>query len=334
MAHKQLTYEDRVIAYRLWKLGVPQASIAREIRVNRSTINREFSWLSLMDKNRDSLVLAREAHDKVTIRKSCGRSIARKTKEHLWLIVESKLRDERWSPENIALWLKDNLPSHYVSHRAIYDYINKSKPEMQQYLRRKGRRPRYGQQSRRKKCKLDKAAPPKTSIRERPDHINNREEIGHWEVDLVGSRSKSTLLILTERLSRFSILTKVHDKKSETIKAAILKILSTLPPEMRRSLTYDNGAENALHYQLNEELGLSSFFCEPYHSWEKGSVENRIGVVRIFFPKGTNFDLITQERVAEVNSLVNNRPLKVLRGRFPSDVFNDYLRSFQLKYVA
>ena len=149
-----------------------------------------------------------------------------------------------WSPENVALWLKREFTGLTVSHRAIYDYINNRKPEWKEYLRRKGKRPRSGGGARGKK-NIQQAAAPKTSINDRPDFINNREQIGHWEVDLIGSRSKSTILILTERLSRFSILTKVHDNQSETIKAAIFQALIGLSPEIRRSLTYDNGSENA-----------------------------------------------------------------------------------------
>ena len=333
MAHKQLTYEDRVVAYRLWRLGVPQASIAREMGVHRSTINREFAWLIATHRNRDSHALAKDAHERAAARKSAGRSRARKTQEHIWQIVESKLCDERWSPENIADWLRRDMPTHYLSHRAIYDHINTCKPEWKQYLRRKGKAPRYGRPARRRR-KRELAAPPKTSIKKRPEQINSRQQLGHWEVDLVGSRSKSTILILTERVCRFSFLTKVTDKLAATVKKAVLKVLQPLPPQLRRSLTYDNGSENALHYELNAELGTSSFFCEPYHSWEKGTVENRIGVVRIFFPKGTNFDAVTQNQIDEVAFLVNNRPLKLLNGVFPATAFNDCLYTFGCRAAA
>ena len=333
MGHKQLTYEDRVVIYRLWKLGVPQASIGREMGVNRSSICRELGWLAIGDKNRDSYELARIAHNAASKRKSEGRSRSRKIPEHLWQKVEIKLRDERWSPENISLWLKQELPSHYISHRAIYDYINNSHPEWKQYLRRKGKRPRYGHPTHRK-IKRPQAAAQKKSIRERPDIVNKRKQVGHWEVDLVGSTSRSTILILVERLMRFSILVKVPNKLSSTIKQAIFDALSPLPQNLRRSLTYDNGPENALHYQLDSELGSSSFFCEPYHSWEKGTVENRIGIVRIFFPKGTNFDTVSQDQINKVAFLLNNRPLKILGSLFPATLFNDCLYTEKYRKVA
>jgi IS30 family transposase len=319
--YRQLTYEDRVQAYLLWRIGYSQSAIARALGVSRSTISREFSWLKLTDRNRDSHDLAREAHARVSLRTSVGRSACRIINGPVWNIVQSKLVDEKWAPEQIANWLDRELPEHALSHQTIYNYIYDNQPEWIQHLRRKGKRPRVGRKSR--KHKIIEGAPPKTPISERPEIFGNRERFGDWEVDLVGSLSRSTILILLERKARFSILLRVPNKLSETIRDAICNALSAIPPELRRSLTYDNGPENARFFELNENLKTSSFFCAPYHSWEKGSVENRIGVIRIFFPKGTNFDHVTEQQIAHTQYLLNHRPMKLLDNQFPASVFNN-----------
>lgn len=329
--YNHLAIEQRVQIYTYWKLGYSKAQIARFLKVNRSTISRELSWLEASDRNEESLVLARRAQEAAEASKSVASRGARLKKEDVWSFVREKLQNEKWSPECISGWLKENMPLLFVSHQAIYDYIEQEHPELKKYLRRKGKqRKRPGGKKQRHKKKILHAVP-KTSIHERPSEADERTEMGHWEIDLVGSQSPSTILILLERVSRVSILVKVPNKLAETIRRAVYEAFKDLPPELRKTLTYDNGSENALHYELDRELGLSSFFCEPYHSWEKGSVENRIGVLRMFFPKGTNFDNVPEEQVALVEYMLNHRPMKLHNYQFPAVIFENALAIYTKK---
>ena len=333
--YQQLKYEDRVLICSFWKQGATQTAIAKTIGVHRSTISRELKGLTVFDRNLDYRVLAKRLHEAAMNRKSEQRRQARITEPHIWQIVESKLRDELWSPELIALWLTENIPSYAISHQTIYNYIKDIHPELITFLKRKGKN-RKCPGSGRKKQFIQSATSKKVSILERPNEINERIEPGHWEADTVGAAisSKSTILILLERVSRFVYLIKIPDRSSESVRSAIFNIFSQLPVELRRSITFDNGPENALHYTLKDDLGTSTFFCEPFHSWEKGSVENRIGVLRRWFPKGTNFDSISIPEVANVQWLLNHRPLKITNLNFPNDLFSEYLFSFSKKKAA
>jgi transposase, IS30 family len=159
-------------------------------------------------------------------------------------------------------------------------------------------------------------------ITQRPDEVNTRETLGHWESDsVVGSDRKAGLKVVVERASRLVNISLMDDKTAKETKKVILRRLANHPEELVQSITYDNGSENVLHNDINEKLGAQSFFCEPYHSWEKGSVEQVNGLIRRFFPKGTDFNNLTTTDINRVEKLLNNRPRKCLNYRTPYEVF-------------
>lgn len=125
-----------------------------------------------------------------------------------------------------------------------------------------------------------------------------------------------------ERVSRYTTITKVSDKTARHCREALGAPLRTLPPHLCRSATYDNGTKNAEHFLLYQEIGTRSFFCDPYHNWKKGSVENRDGVIRRPFPKRTNFDNFSEEKVQSVEQSINARPMKCLDYKTPAEVFS------------
>jgi IS30 family transposase len=149
-----------------------------------------------------------------------------------------------------------------------------------------------------------------------------RKQAGHWEVDTVVSReSKACVAVLVERKTRFFIVIRMNDKTALAMKEAVTLALSGLPAGLRKTLTYDNGLENALHERTNRELGVTSYFCKPYHSWEKGSIENRNGILRRYFPKRHNWRLTTQKKIDKVVSKINATPMKCLGYKTPAEVF-------------
>jgi IS30 family transposase len=160
--------------------------------------------------------------------------------------------------------------------------------------------------------------PGRVDITERPPHVEMRAQAGHWEVDTVISReSKACVAVLVERKSRFFPVILLKDKTA----SAMHEALSGLPSGLRRSLTYDNGLENALHELTNIELDVKSYFCKPYHSWEKGSIENRNGILRRYFPKKYNWCLTTQKKIDKVVNRINATPMKCLGFKTPAEVF-------------
>jgi IS30 family transposase len=159
-------------------------------------------------------------------------------------------------------------------------------------------------------------------IDKRPDYINLRSEIGHWEIDTAISRkSKAAIMVLVERRTRFVIIKKLLAKTAYCMHNATVKSLRNFPSRIRRSITYDNGTENTLHEYTNNVLGTESYFCNPYHSWEKGTVENVIGIIRRFYPKKTDWNNISQWDLNKVARFINNRPMKLLGFKSPYQVF-------------
>ena len=160
------------------------------------------------------------------------------------------------------------------------------------------------------------------SFRISHEAINQRLELGHWEGDSMVSRANSVSLhALLERKSRLLKLTKILRNSSECVRNAVIRKLSLLKKSARQSITYDNGPENSNHLEINRELKTQSFFCNPYHSWEKGSVENSIGLVRRFLPKKTDLQKISTTEISQIENLINNRPKKCLNYQTPKEVF-------------
>ena len=184
--------------------------------------------------------------------------------------VEEKLK-MGWTPELISGRLKLSKAVSYVCHESIYQYIYKERSDLINYL------PRHHSKRKIKYPVRKKAAESiaqKTPISQRSIEINNRETYGHWESDSIVDRNHNSINVIVERKTRFVHITKLSEPTSEENAQAIISKLSKHSRAFVRSITYDNGSENAKHLIINERLGCRSFFCEPYHSWEKGLVEN------------------------------------------------------------
>ena len=223
-----------------------------------------------------------------------------------------------WTPELISGRLKRFDTARYVCHESIYQFIYHQARELVRFLPRQ-------HVNRRKKFpyrKPNEHIKNRVSIDLRPPAANQRLLCGHWESDTVeGANRKDSLNVLVERLSRLTHITLIPNKTAEVTSKAIIKRLKPYASPLRKTLTYDNGSENTKHNVVNQKLGMTSFFCEPYHSWEKGSVEQRNGLIRRFFPKGTDFENISQSDINRVEKLLNNRPLKCLNYHTPYEVF-------------
>ena len=224
-----------------------------------------------------------------------------------------------WTPELIAGRLKQEKPYLHTNYESIYQWIYTDRRDLIAYLPR-------GHKTRRKRCgaknKRSVRIPNRIMIDKRPPQIGERTEAGHWEADTAVSRqSKAAIAATVERTSRFLIAKKLQSKTSNNMHTALCMTLKRFPQWLRQSITYDNGTENVCHEQTNRALKTQSYFCNPYHSWEKGSIENRIGIIRRFFPKKTDWSLITQRQLDRVIKIINTRPMKCLGFKTPQEVF-------------
>ena len=244
--------------------------------------------------------------------------------------VKDKLVNKDWSPEQIAGTLPSDHSSWTISHEAIYQYIYAQYTrqgyghcvgeDLRIYLKRKHK-------VRKRKTipfKEEKGIKNRVSIDERPTIVDQRIEPGHWEGDSIVSRkSKVSLNTLVERVSGLVKISKVINGAGIETTKAVTDRLENVPESMRKSLTVDNGGENAGHQQITEILGLVVYFAHPYHSWERGTNENTNGLIRYYFPKGTDFATIPDERIKEVEEKLNTRPRKRLGYKTPQEVFNN-----------
>jgi IS30 family transposase len=247
--------------------------------------------------------------------------------------VEDKLEGvERWSPEQIARRLRIDFPDDEqmrVSHETIYQSIyvqgrGALRRELASCLRtgRALRKPRRRAGERRGRIK------DMVLISERPAEVADRAVPGHWEGDLIiGKDNASAIGTLVERATRFTLLLHLSDQRAATVREAIETTVTTLPATLRRSLTWDQGHELAEHLELRLATDLEVYFCDPHSPWQRGTNENTNGLLRQYFPKGTDLCVHRPERLAEVAGGLNNRPRKTLDWHTPLEKFNDLLLS-------
>lgn len=286
-------------------LGKSHATISRELRRNAPPIHAGY-------------YLPHRAHQRARERKQ--RSGERPRLKTPWIRchVETKLK-LGWSPEQIAKRLPESHPEWRISTEAIYQYIYEESPHLIGYLTRRHRqRQQKGHSRKHRRSHI----PNRVSILERPARVERRKEFGHWETDsVVSSRSLAALNVLVERRSRYVKITWLPQKSAHHTRVVINRRLSHHAEGTALTITYDNGSENVEHEQVNEVMGIRSFFCQPFHSWEKGTVENSIGLIRRFIPKGTDLAMLSPKQIRLVESRLNNRPRKCLNYQTPAEVF-------------
>lgn len=315
---RHLTQKDRDRIDVLAREGYTLQKIAEEVGCNVSTISRE---LQRNISKKYKKYIASIAQKKAINRKSFCVKKSKFDNSFIVSYVRSKLK-ESWSPEQISGRLKEDHPEMRVSHEAIYQYIysldGAERKELVSLLPRshKARKRKYAVKTGPKTKILNRIG-----IEERPSIINERKEPGHWETDTMVCKSNIPAINTTvERVARFVIISKLHRKNAYNKACSLINRLSQVNHELRRSITYDNGTENAGHTMVNRSLGTKSYFARPYHSWERGSNENINGLIRRFIPKKTDLYSVTEEQLADIEYKLNNRPRKCLNYRTPFEV--------------
>lgn len=315
----QLSSEERDKVAILRAQGTSFQVIAKVIGRDKSTICRELQRNSAPVYD---VYLPHKAEARAKERKRNAGKRPRLKNPMIKRFVTAKLKEE-WTPEQIAGRLPKIYPSLSISHEAIYQFIYDKTTCKQIDLisclpRAHKKRKFFGQGHHHNGSHI----PCRVPLSKRPKHIEKRKQPGHWETDTVVSRqSKKALAVSLERSSRLLRINKLSAKESSKLVNALKNQLNRYPQALRRTITYDNGSENVKHQRTNEFLGTKSYFCAPFHSWEKGSIENGIGLVRRYLPKKTDFATISSYRIRKIESLLNNRPRKCLNYKTPSEVF-------------
>ena len=295
--------------------GTGLSEIARQLRRDKGTISREVKRNGAPLYS--SYTPCRAQHRSDERRRTASRR-ERLRDETIRGYVHEKLF-AGWAPEQISGQLPLEHRELSISTEAIYQYIYDAKSEDREDLiaclrhsHKKRKQRAVGRKQ--KKTKI----PNRVSIEERPQSVEGRRTYGHWEGDSIISR-KSTFALnsLTERKSRLILITRMKRKGAKETLDVVTNRLGVWPQKFRKTLTLDNGTENTQHEVITEGIGIKCYFAHPYASWERGTNENANGLVRWYSPKGTDFAKITDEQIALVESLLNNRPRKCLGFRTP-----------------
>lgn len=310
MAH-HLTLEERDRIAQLWHQGADQREIAKALGRSPATISRE------LRRNRtDSDYYAAQAQREAQRRRQ-ERPLVRKMEDpEINEAVRTGLAHE-WAPEQIEGRMQQQGSECRVSSQTIYTWINQDedREHWKAMLRRRGKRP-----NRRKNATTGDAA----RIDQRPEVIEERLRLGDFEGDTVlGPAGTGGLATLVDRKSRFTIVVKVQSKNADHVHEKIKQRLKELDDERRHSITFDNGTEFARCHRLEKHLGIELYFADPGCPYQRGTNENTNGLIRQYFPKGTDFRDISHDKVRQVEKLLNNRPRACLGFRTPAEVFFD-----------
>jgi IS30 family transposase len=327
MKFKHFTIEEREKIQELFWQKASIRTIAKTLNRSPSSISREINRTCGLRIS----YLPRCAHNRaVENRSNRGRKLRLKNSfVRRYVITGLKAG---LSPEQIAGRLNTDYPDESISHEAIYQYIyaqvNKEgrglikiyRHDLRVYLKRRHKYRR--KQGLRKPQRVLRPKGP--CIDERPKEVEKRKTVGHWETDsVIGKIGSVRLNTLVERKTGLVFITKIENSTAEVTRNAVTKRLSILPNDFRRTVTSDNGSENALYDRVQNELGILWYFAHPYHSWERGTNENTNGLIRWYFPKGTDFATISDETIKAVEDALNNRPRKRLGWKTPLEVFNE-----------
>jgi IS30 family transposase len=322
-----LTLSEREEISRAVVAGHSIRSIANSLGRAPSTISRELSRNGGPECYRASQA-DQVAWDRAGRPKTC-KLVENRTLAHL---VASKLR-ALWSPQQIAGWLKHAYPGdehNQVSHETIYRslYIQ-ARGALKKELLAHLRRTRVMRRSRHHTQKTDDHGRilGTVSISERPASAEDRAVPGHWEGDLLCGSKSSQIATLVERQTRYVMLVKVSKKDSETVINALIKHALKLPQELYRSLTWDRGSEMADHKRFTLATDIQVYFCDPQNPWQRGSNENTNGLLRQYFPKGTDISVYSQAKLNAVARQLNQRPRKTLNYETPAQQFHQLVAS-------
>ncbi|EZO50902.1 hypothetical protein V562_01788 [Pseudomonas aeruginosa PS75] len=316
-----LTLVEREEISRALAVGQSIRHIAMRLERAPSTISREISRNGGCRSYRANQA-DQAAWDRARRPKLC--KLAQSPK--LAQLVAEKLQIQ-WSPEQIAGWLKRTYPdvTDQVSHETIYRSLfiqarGALKKELLEYLRRSRamRRSRHHTQKTDNHGRISDTL----SISERPVCVEDRAVPGHWEGDLLCGSKNSQIATLVERHSRYVMLVKVNGKDTETVVNALIENAQRLPQELYQSLTWDRGKEMAAHKRFTLATDIQVYFCDPRNPWQRGTNENTNGLLRQYFPKGTDLSLYSQDALDKVARRLNERPRKTLGYSTPAECFN------------
>jgi IS30 family transposase len=328
-----LSEDERVQIADLHRAGLSGREIARRLGRAPSTISRELRRNATPAKGYRPF----EAHRRATRRRARHHRRRVDTNVELRGVI-TELLTQRWSPQQISRHLRQRFPQDsamWLCSESIYQAVYQPGSLLlhPSPLAPRHRSPlRTGRDHRRAHQRTDRQRPrfeqPMRSIHERPFPPEDRSEAGHWEGDLIiGKDQQSAIGTLVERQTHLVRLLHLPQRNGDTLHDALHERLGELPPRLRRSITWDQGTEMARHLTITATLGAPVYFCDSRSPWQRGSNENTNGLLRDYFPKGTDLRVHSAEHLLAVENELNNRPRRVLHDHSPAALFDALLQS-------
>lgn len=329
--YQHLSITERIELYRLHQAGQSLRTIAKTLNRAPSTISRELKRNSPPTKVWPGGYEPTRAQQLAERRRRWDNRFKLTRDPHLQTYVHARLL-QGWSPEQIAGQLAREHGQCLISYESIYRFIYHRSAQKDYWHRllprRKSRRGRLGQRG---GSPVDHMKD-RVSIHQRPARIHDRTIPGHWEADLMLFRRYGQALLVThERTSRLLLATHQPSKAAAPVARQLLRLFQTLPTTLCQSITFDNGTEFALHYQLNQQLGLPTYFCDPHAPWQKGGIENAIGRMRRRLPRKTDLAILTTSQLDQLIAAYNHTPRKCLGFKTPAELFCQYLEPLHFK---
>jgi len=329
--YKHISSEERALIMINDQQGISASETARVLGRHRSTISRE-----LRSQPKGKYCATNSAESYQQRRRLSQKPYKLLHNQRLSDTVHTMIQERQWSPEQISETLKLDYPddpSMHVSHETIYRHIyampkNELRKSFVTHLRQsKARRGR-----RRKTTSFSTIQVLESqTIHQRPKEIETREIAGHWEGDLIiGALNRSAIGTVVERKTGFVFLSKVNSKSAQDVSEGFINQFKKIDEFLRLSMTYDRGSEMAQHALISKELKLDIYFADPHSPWQRGSNENTNGLLRQYFPKGTDLSVHSQEYLNDIAWLLNTRPRKRHKYQTPQKLFNEEIKRVAL----
>lgn len=320
--YRHITNEEREVIFLNLNLGKNCLQIGKILGRSHTSIKREIKRNSRINRDTGKLEYSPHKATELSVKRRRESKVKKIDSPGVKSYVIKKL-GRRWSPEQIAGRLGVIASNVKMSHETIYAFIYSKETRdlrLWEFLR-KGHKRRQIKFSRKVQNSRRLEIPARVWIEERPVEANKRVEFGHFETDLMeGKRSQTACVsVNADRKTGLLDLDKVANQKAETKQISLEKTLSDYPRSLVKTVTYDNGKENRNHLEIAKRFNCKTYFCHPYHSWEKGTVENSIGLVREYIPKGSDISILEEWEIRAVEYELNNRPRKRLGFYTPSE---------------
>ena len=327
--YHRLTEEKRIIIETLRKEGCPARHMAERVGCHPATVWRELRRNAGRRGYRHGK--AQRRADRRAAEKAAKR---RRLTPEMWELAKGLLAKGwtfgqvhgRCGRDGVPMVCAETLYKEYYRRQRLVA-AGKSREALPPLPRRRKSRKSRDRDAGKYRGAGRGRIPGRVDIDERPETVGSRARVGNWEGDLVnGRKGTGNLVTLAERMTRFVLFAYVATKEADAVAGAVIGLLASLPKGFLKTLTFDNGKEFAKFAQVMQALGIDVYFAKPYHSWERGTNENRNGVVRKVLPKGRSFGGITGEEMRRIDYLLNDRPLKCLNWRTPREAFAELLR--------